>query len=211
MRLNTFSQHVRATSLPQAFVDQIASVLESDPGAVICGSTAMYLHGALDRTPADLDVIASAPGLFEGLLESMKPEPTEADLSRVEKELPGLAKRAKDFYAYIEAVKYMLFGGNADLHNIWLTEEDYKRVSEIWGEARTKEPTAYSHHYSHNEGFTFRGSYVEHTKVCLFEAQGQVEYDTVSVGGMEVRVEKLEKVLEYKRAYGRDKDLEDLA
>ena len=49
----------RFAKLPEGLREQIREVYEKDKNAVICGSTALFLYGAINRIPQDLDVISS--------------------------------------------------------------------------------------------------------------------------------------------------------
>jgi hypothetical protein len=206
MRINTFQQHKLIQGLPSAFTAQIRSIYEQDSTAVICGSLAMYLHGALDRLPNDVDVITAAPGVYESLMLNEAAPVTKEALDRVKSDVDVAVKKSKDYYTYMEQVRYLLSVESKQN----LPDDIYAEVFTLWKDGRGTKDEPDAAYKKVDEFFSFYGNYTQYTRVSLFESTTDVPFDTIFVEGINVRLEKLEVIKKYKEGYGRRKDVSDL-
>lgn len=193
----------RFSKLPKELRDQIKSVYEKDENAVICGSTALFLYGNISRTPQDLDIISARHQDLRGTVSessgASRPEDFEEfdEFYKADQELydeiADIAYKAVDFYDLIAKVK--------EAHNITgrLDDKTYGMCSSAW--TRLKKDESFKHKFS---GI---GNY----KMCVFEAvKEQKPTKNFVVEGITVKLEDIDTVLEYKKMYGRTKDIEDL-
>lgn len=100
----------RFAKLPEGLREQIREVYEKDKNAVICGSTALFLYGAINRIPQDLDVISSKYEDLRGTIKESSggsaPSHDDEDIfyqadQELYDEIADIAYKAVDFYDLI--------------------------------------------------------------------------------------------------------------
>ena len=190
-------------NLPESFINDLKKIYSIDENAIICGSTALFLYGKLNRFPNDIDVISSqSDKIRESFLplETMNEEANAEDrIAQIEK----VAKSSDDFYDFMSSVKYIL--GVKDDNN--LSDDNYDTVSEIWKYIRRAQKKPY---YKNDEGFTFKFSAKGENKICVFHPHKEVDHNVIKFKGMNLKLESLDLVLKYKKMYSREKDIQDM-
>jgi hypothetical protein len=64
-KLTEFKLYERIKTLGTKFTNDLKKIYEMDNDAIVCGSTALYIYGAIDRMPNDIDIITTNKTVFE--------------------------------------------------------------------------------------------------------------------------------------------------
>lgn len=206
--VNKFNQFNRINTLPESFRKQICKIYEADKNAIICGSTALYLYGTIERLPNDIDVIGdhSKISVIGKLTEEEYPDKYEVKkkLEKWDEKFDEWAKKHKSVYTYLETVKYNMFGEGTKK----LPQEVYDIAMAVWKKTGKKDEYVDG---GKNESFEFKCSIQDIEKMCLFESANEVEYTTIDMDGLTIKLESLDTIIRFKKLYDRDKDRADLA
>lgn len=197
--------------LPHDFVEQIRRIYEVDSSAIICGSTALFLYGLIDRVPNDIDVIVSKDSQVLQLKEYYSKEYKFDEHDTLEKlsnpivlnRISNIAKNASSIYTYMGAVKYLLDGEHATNAN--MPSSVYEIVLGVWNKHRSNNESL-----GGSAGFEYAFTGNEITKVCVFESKGDVEHVQLSLHGINILLESPTVILEHKKTYDREKDKQDI-
>jgi len=66
-KLTEFKLYERIKTLGTKFTNDLKKIYEMDSDAIICGSTALYIYGAIERMPNDIDIITTNKTIFEAI------------------------------------------------------------------------------------------------------------------------------------------------
>jgi len=209
-KISNFDIFERVKNLPAAFVKDLMLLPE---GVILCGSTALYLRGELDRLPNDIDVIADGK-LAESLslteakkydkLPAVGKTERFAGVSIAIAKLRDMAMSCDTAKAFIEAVAYHVAGEKAGFKSSKFTKAELRRLTEIYEYTKNaKAPKA-----NESVDFTYVGSgcMPAGTGICVFEATASVKHDEMNVLGRNMLVESADLVHHYRRAFGKTLD-----
>ena len=236
-----FDLFERMSDLSDSFKRDLMLIAEK---GIICGSTAHYLHGKLNRLPNDIDVISDSK-LLESLsgeiLEGSEKPLRQGEKVRLKKDhnvtqivdlnsdrtpakwaeeweripsekkaetvsgvdiphqiLYALAVGSDSVEAFLESVAYNIAQTIPGFTSSNFTEAENKRLSSLFDYLKPD---------THESVTTFKylGSKKagNGTKVCVFEANGDVDHVTMTIFGKDVRVESLSQVEKYRKSFGR--------
>lgn len=201
-----FDLFERMSDLSDSFKSDLMLIAEK---GIICGSTAHYLHGKLNRLPNDIDVISDSKLLeslsgeiLEGSESKPKHKPSKSEnISGVDvphQILYALAAGSDSPEAFVENLAYHIAQTIPGFTSSNFTKAENKRMSSLFDYLKPD---------THESATTFKylGSKKSGhgTQVCVFEASGDVDHVTMTIFGRAVRVESLSQVEKYRKSFGR--------
>lgn len=209
--LNESSVILQENKLSHDFVEQIRRIYEIDSSAIICGSTALFLYGLIERAPNDIDIVVSKDSQILQLKEYYSEEYKFDEHDTLEKlsnpvvlnRISNIARNASSIYTYMGAVKYMLDGEHATNAN--LPSSVYDILLGLWKKHKDTNESMEG-----STGFEYAFTGKEITKVCVFESKGEVEHVRFSLDGINILLESPAVILEHKKTYDREKDKQDI-
>lgn len=195
--LGGFALFEKITNLPDRFREDLFFLVKE--GAIICGSTALYLVGKLDRLPNDIDVIAPAELLekLDGtILENYNYKKSVSPLlidgaPIFMQDLFPIAQSNDSEEGFIEAVRYKL-------GKVELSKDSQSKLRNLY--SYIKEGAV-----EENIKFKYKGSKIaaSGTNVCVFEANGTPSFIRMNFMGKELLVENIEEVEKYRARFGK--------